>query len=194
MADPGYVLRSPATPPFWAASGPLPVLGGVRSGFPAFGRPDQAMAGHRPRRPLAYGLGDDRRHPLWLPGQHRPREVDDDPTGSGQLIATPSIGLEAMPMLVVELPTVTLEQDRRPDETEVDLGATDHRMELDRWKLVVLDEPLHAPFQIAVEELAVDHPVGEGVAQRRHTRTATTSMHANGGEDRIGRRRSIGDE
>ena len=152
------------------------------------------MSGTGTRRPVGERPADDRRYPLRLPGEHCPGEVDDDPSGSGEFVATSTVALEAMALLVVELPTVALEQDRRPDDAEVDLVAADDGMELDRRKLVVLHEALHPPLQFAVEELAVDHPVFESVTQRRHPRAATAPVHADRRVDRVGRCQSVGDD
>ena len=111
--------------------------------------------------------------------------------GGGELCVAPAVVLEAVAMLVVELPTIALEDDRCVHDADVHLVADDDRMELDGGKAEVLDEALHQSLQITVEQLAVGEPVVEGGAKRRHPRTTAPRMDPHGGRHGVGRHESV---
>jgi len=98
---------------------------------------------------------------LGVSGDLPPRDRHRPVARRRQLGLLAAVPLEVVAALVVEPQAVALDDDVGPVDEKVDLPAGHDRMERHRREGELDTEVAHPPFELAVEQPAVEQPLGD---------------------------------
>lgn len=100
----------------------------------------------------------------------------DDPPGGNQFCIAAPVSFELRAVEPVRCPSVALDEQTRPSESEVHLPPFDDRMKLHDWEREALHEVSECQLEHAVGGLGVDRPVVHCATQGRDAGTAGASV------------------